>query len=73
MQNVVFHRYFLALRPPSLLATTLGLMGPVYRLAGTRLPAERLHITLAMIGGTYETPQPRLVERIGEADRKSVV
>lgn len=67
MQNVVFHRYFLALRPPSLLATTLGLMGPVYRLAGSRLPAERLHITLAMIGGTYETPQPRLVERIGEA------
>lgn len=67
MQNVVFHRYFLALRPPSLLATTLALMGPVYRLAGTRLPAERLHITLAMIGGTYETPQPRLVERIGEA------
>jgi len=67
MQNVVFHRYFLALRPPTLLGTTLGMMGSVYHLAGSRLPADRLHITLAMIGGTYEAPQPRLVERIGEA------
>ncbi|MBB4633932.1 2'-5' RNA ligase family protein [Sphingosinicella soli] len=67
MQNVVFHRYLLALRPPTLLATTLALMGPVYRLAGTRLPADRLHITLAMIDGHFEAPQPALVERIGEA------
>lgn len=66
MQNVVFHRYFLALRPPQLLATTLGMMGSVYHLAGSRLPAERLHITVAMLGGTYEAPQPRLVERTGE-------
>lgn len=67
MQNVVFHRYFLALRPPQLLATTLAMMGSVYRLAGTRLPADRLHITLAMIGGTFETPQPELVKHVGEA------
>ncbi|WBX83490.1 2'-5' RNA ligase family protein [Sphingosinicella microcystinivorans] len=66
MQNVVFHCYFLALRPPTLLATTLAMMGSVYRLAGTRLPADRLHITLAMIGGHYEAPQPKLVERVGE-------
>lgn len=66
MQNVVFHRYFLALRPPALLATTLAMMGSVYRFAGTRLPADRLHITLAMLGN-HEGPQPALVERVGEA------